>query len=113
MALPSLVRLPLTLTTNVASGVAKLALRQLHRGGQSQSPAPAPTEERTPSPEASAPAENPTAGQAPPTREPRAQAQGERTVGRRSHERKEPSPEPAQGTSAAEAGSRRASAPKT
>src|SRR3982751_3915947 len=102
MALPSLVRLPLTLTANVASGVAKLALRQLHRGGQSQS-SPAPAAERTPSPEASAPAENPTAGQAPPTRQPRAQAQGERTVGRRSHERKEPSPEPAQGTSAAEA----------
>jgi hypothetical protein len=111
MALPSLVRVPLNLTTSVVTGGAKLLLKPLHRGGghQEEQPAPTPVPERTPDPQvADVPAENPTAGEAQPTR----QGDDERTVGRRSHERREPTPEPAQGSTAAQAGSRRASTPK-
>ena len=112
MALPSLVRIPLNLTASVVTGGAKLLLKPLHRGGgdepqETQPQQPAAT--RTPDPQvADAPAQNPTAGEAQPTRG----TDEERTVGRRSHERKEPTPEPAQGASAAQAGSRRASTPK-
>src|SRR4051794_29130574 len=111
MALPSLVRVPVQLTLGLASGGVKLLLRPLgllhHGGGEQAAPAAEPV--RTPDPQvADAPATNPTARQAEPVRS----AEEERTVGRRSHERKEPTPEPAQGASAAQAGSRRASAPK-
>src|SRR4051794_27265043 len=110
MDLPSLVRLPLQLTVSVVSGGVKLLLRPLGlAGGHQEEPASTPAPARTPDPaEADVPAANPTAGEAPPTRA----ADDERTVGRRSHERREPTPEPAQGATAAQAGSRRASTPK-
>jgi hypothetical protein len=109
MALPSLVRVPLNLTASVVTGGAKLLLKPLQRGGGQPQEQAAPAPVRTPDPQvADVPAENPTAGEAPPARP----SDEERTVGRRSHERREPTPEPAQGASAAQAGSRRASTPK-
>jgi hypothetical protein len=110
MALPSLVRVPLNLYIGVLKGGGKLLLKPLHRGGgQQQEEQPTPAPQRTPDPQvADAPATNPTAGQAQPARS----SDEEHTVGRRSHERREPTPEPAQGASAAQAGSRRPSTPK-
>jgi hypothetical protein len=115
MALPSLVRIPLNLTTSLLTGGVKLLLRPLHRGGDGQdqaaAPTPTPAAGRTPQSQpqdADVPATNPTAGQDQPARA----NDEEHAVGRRSHERREPTPEPAQGATAAQAGSRRASTPK-